>query len=332
MTLRLTDLTTPALVVEWSALARNLSTMASVRPNGRLRPHVKAHKCTGLARLQADAGHLTFTCATVKEVEGMAEAGLGTDLLLANEVTDCRRLGAVRETGARVTVAVDSDETIRAAARGGVREVLIDVDVGLRRCGCAPTEAGALAGRARAAGLEVRGVMGYEGHAVGVTDRTERTLLVDNAMKELRAAHSEVGGDVVSAGGTGSYDLNSVATEIQAGSYALMDTAYAKLDLPFSQAAYILATVISTREEYAVANCGLKALGMDKGLPDVDNGEVLRCADEHLKFRPEDSVRVGDFVRVWPAHIDPTIAYHATIWVADEGVVRATWPVDLRGW
>jgi D-serine deaminase-like pyridoxal phosphate-dependent protein len=41
--------------------------------------------------------------------------------------------------GARVTVAVDSPETLDAAVRGGVREVLVDVNVGLPRCGIAPT-------------------------------------------------------------------------------------------------------------------------------------------------------------------------------------------------
>src|SRR5688572_20420741 len=124
--------------------------MADALPGPRLRPHVKAHKTTGLARLQREAGHPGFTCATVREVEGMARAGLGDDLLLANEVLDARRLGAVVETGARVTVAVDSDVTVRAAAAGGVREVVVDVNVGLPRCGCEPEDAGRVADLARA--------------------------------------------------------------------------------------------------------------------------------------------------------------------------------------
>src|SRR5205823_7043414 len=137
----------------------------------RLRPHVKAHKCTALARVQRGKGHRTFTCATVREVEGMAKAGLGEDLLLANEVADASRLAKV---DGRVTLAVDSEATIEAAARGSVREVLIDVNVGLPRCGCAPDDAGRLAELARKRGLTVRGVMGYEGHAVGVVERSER--------------------------------------------------------------------------------------------------------------------------------------------------------------
>jgi D-serine deaminase-like pyridoxal phosphate-dependent protein len=156
------DLQTPASIVDVDVLEQNLQTMAQALPGQRLRPHVKAHKCTALAARQAAHGHTAFTCATVGEMEGMARAGLGNDLLLANEVLDARRLGAIN---GRVTVAVDSDATIEAAAAGGVREVLIDVNVGLPRCGCAPAAAGRLADRARARGLTVRGVMGYEGHA-----------------------------------------------------------------------------------------------------------------------------------------------------------------------
>src|SRR6201997_5298281 len=114
--------------------------MSAARPGPQLRPHVKAHKTTALARLQDAAGHHSFTCATIREVEGMAAAGLGADLLLANEVLDATRLGRVIESGARVTVAVDSPGTVQAAADGGVREVVIDVNVGLPRCGCAVTD------------------------------------------------------------------------------------------------------------------------------------------------------------------------------------------------
>jgi D-serine deaminase-like pyridoxal phosphate-dependent protein len=238
----------------------------------------------------------------------------------------------VARAGARVTVAVDSPETIQAAARGGVREVLIDVNVGLPRCGCAPEEAGRLAARARGEGLLVRGVMGYEGHAVGVDDRAKRLALVEEAMAELRRAHAEVGGEVISAGGTGSFDSNTTATEIQAGSYALMDTAYAKLGLPFRLALSVLATVVSVSQGYAVADCGLKALGMDHGNPSIEGARVWFCSDEHVTFAPERRLRVGDRVHVVPAHVDPTVAYHERIHLSDGERVLETWPVDLRGW
>src|ERR1700674_621423 len=231
--MRVEDLVTPALLVDAAAFDHNLATMSAALPGPRLRPHVKAHKSTALAKRQAEAGHRSFTCATIREGEGMAAAALGEDLLLANEVVDATRLGRI---DARVTLAVDSRETIAAAAKGGVKEVLIDVNVGLPPCGCPPDSAGELGDMARTRGLTVRGVMGYEGHAAGLDDRGLRQELVAQSMELLVKAHKAVGGEIFSAGATGTYDINTWANEIQAGSYALMDTAYAKLGLPFKQA------------------------------------------------------------------------------------------------
>jgi D-serine deaminase-like pyridoxal phosphate-dependent protein len=326
---RLADLTTPALVADVEALEANLRAMSAALPGPRLRPHVKAHKSTALARRQAALGHRAFTCATVREMEGMAAAGLGEDLLLANEVLDAGRLGRL---DARVTVAVDSAETIEAAARGGVREVLVDVNVGLPRCGCAPEEAGRLADLARKRGLTVRGVMGYEGHIQGAPEREKRESATRDAMALLARAHADVGGDVISAGGTGTYDLNTYATEIQAGSYALMDTAYAKLGLPFRPALFLVGTVISRGRGFAVADVGLKALGMDHGNPAIAGAKVWFCSDEHVTFASEAGVRVGERVRVWPAHVDPTVAYHERIHLVRGDAVVGELPVDLRGW
>jgi len=323
------DLRTPALVADADDLEHNLRRMAAALPGARLRPHAKAHKCTALAARQAAHGHRAFTCATIAEMEGMARAGLGDDLLLANEVLDAERLGAIDGC---VTLAVDSEATIRAARAGGVREVLIDVNVGLPRCGCAPGAAGRLADLARAQGLEVRGVMGYEGHAMMMDDRAQREAAVAESMDRLLAAHADVGGEVISAGGTGSFDCNPAATEIQAGSYALMDTVYAKLDLPFRAALFVLARVISVAEGYVVADCGLKALGMDHGNPSVDAARVWFCSDEHITLAPETPVAVGDRIRVWPAHVDPTVAYHDRLHVVSGEEVVDTWAVDLRGW
>ena len=140
--MKLGDLATPALVVDGPTLDANLATMAAALPGARCRPHVKAHKTTALAHRQAAVGHPGFTAATPREVLGLAAAGLGTDLLLANETVDPHRLRAMADCDARVTVAVDSDATVDAAAAAGIREVLVDVNVGLPRCGCDPADAG----------------------------------------------------------------------------------------------------------------------------------------------------------------------------------------------
>jgi D-serine deaminase-like pyridoxal phosphate-dependent protein len=333
--MRLDELQTPALVVERAALQHNLQTMAAALPGPRLRPHVKAHKTTSLARLQYAVGHHGFTCATIREVEGLAAAGLGDDLMLANEVLDASRLGHVVESGARVTLAVDSDITVDAAAAGGVREVVIDVNVGLPRCGVDPEDAGRLADYARGKGLEVRGVMGYEGHVMIVEDAADRLRQTEECMARLLKASADVGGDLVSAGGTGNYAINTWANEIQAGSYLLMDTAYGAQGLPFQQALTVLSQVISVNKAgWAVANLGLKSLGMDLGNPHIPGAAVWFCSDEHTTFSAEEgyAFAVGDLVRAHPAHVDPTVALHEWIHVVEGDVVVDSYEVDLRGW
>ena len=333
------DLPTPALIIDAAAFDHNLATMAASHPAAALRPHVKAHKCTALAAAQRAVGHQHFTCATPREVLGMAAAGLGDDLLLANEVLDPQRLEAMAavQDSAMVTVAVDSSETVEAAASAALRHVLIDVNVGLPRCGCDPAEAGRVADLARQRGLTVRGVMGYEGHLMVVADRDEQRDRVAAAMDMLLAAHADVGGDIISGGGTGTYDLHDRINEVQAGSYALMDTHYAQLGLPFQQACYVVGTVVSANARHAVADVGLKALGMDHGNPAVTDSEgaaatVWFCSDEHVTFAQPGMVRVGQRVLVTPAHIDPTMAMHEAAWLVRDNEVIDRWPIDLRGW
>ena len=303
-------------------------------PGASLRPHVKAFKSTALAAELAAAGHRSFCAATPREIEGMVAAGLGDDLLLANETLDTERLG--RLSGhAHITVAVDSDATLDAAIRGGVRSVLVDVEVGLPRCGCDVDDAGRLADRARAAGLGVRGVMGYEGHLMMVKDRADRIEKVEGAMEILRRAHDIVGGDIVSGGGTGTFDVNQWCTELQAGSYLLMDTQYDELDLPFEMAMSVLATVVSVSPKgWIVIDAGLKALGMDHGNPSWDHGDVFFCSDEHTTLLPRNpgDWTVGERTAIWPAHVDPTVARHRQMWVVDGSDVIDRWDVDLRHW
>lgn len=330
------DLPTPALLVDLAAFDRNVARMAQRWPGRTLRPHVKAFKSTALAARLAAAGHPAFCCATVREVVGMAEAGLGDDLLLANESLDLRRLTPIVAEGrARVTVAVDSDATVDAAVAAGIREVLVDVDVGLPRCGIPPEDAGRLADRARGLGLEVRGVMGYEGHLMREPGDTKADL-VERSMALLLAAHAAVGGDVVSGGGTGTWSVNRWVTELQAGSYCLMDTEYRPHATEFEPALHVLATVISrSAKGWAVLDAGLKAFGMDHGDPTVvDAGSCWFVSDEHLTFGVADGVevRVGDRVRVLPAHVDPTVSQHERLHVVDGDEVVDVWPVDLRGW
>src|SRR5947207_258592 len=267
----------------------------------KLRPHFKAHKTPEIARRQLAAGSCTgLTCATVFEAE--IAAPLTHDILIANEVIgsdSCRRVAALAKRVA-ITIAIDSTaglDEISAAARGSGATVgaLVDVNVGQNRCGVSPgSDAVALAKRiAGAPGVELRGLMGYEGHAVGIASRGEREATVRHAMEQLVLTARMLAGArlppaIISAGGTGSYDISSAVegiTEIQAGSYALMDTDYAKLGLPFEHALSVLGTVISRPiPERCVADSGHKACSKDHGNPsikDVPGASVLTLNDEH---------------------------------------------------
>ncbi len=330
------DLPTPSLLVDLATFDANVATMAARWPGASLRPHVKAFKSTALARRLADAGHRTFCCATVREVEGLAAAGLGDDILLANEVLGpaAERLGTVARAGtARVTAAVDSVATVEAAAGAGVAEVVVDVNVGLPRCGCEPADAGRIADLARGRGMEVRGVMGYEGHLMRETEGKDAK--VSAAGELLLGALADVGGDLVSGGGTGTWSTNAWATELQAGSYCLMDTEYVAHAPEFGIALSLWCTVISANDRWGVADGGLKCLGMDHGDPTVvDVGDCWFVSDEHTTFgwREGQRLEAGDRVRLLPAHVDPTVSQHERLHVVDGDEVVDVWEVDLRGW
>jgi D-serine deaminase-like pyridoxal phosphate-dependent protein len=334
--MKVEELPTPSLLVDVHAFDRNVATMTKRWPGARLRPHVKAFKSTALAGRLAEAGHHSFCCATVREMMGMAAAGLGDDLLLANESVDLTRLTSVVESGlARITVAVDSEATIEAAAAAKIPEVLIDVSVGMPRCGCDPEDAGPLADLARSKGLGVRGVMGYEGHLMREPGDTKASQ-VESSMLLLQQAHEDVGGDVVSGGGTGTWDINTWVTELQAGSYCLMDTEYTPHASDFENALYVQTTVISvSKHGWGVLDAGLKAFGMDHGDPTVlEVGDCWFVSDEHITFGIAEgaSVAVGDRVRVVPAHVDPTVSQHERLHLVDGDEVLEVWDVDLRGW
>ena len=350
------EIPTPALIIDLLAMDRNIRRMAEFFASGpcKLRPHFKAHKTPEIARRQLAAGSCTgLTCATVGEAE--IAAAFSDDILIANEVIGADKCARVAELAKSIDIkiAVDSDEGLyqiaaAAMATGATVGVLVDVDVGLPRCGVAPGEpAVALARRVSGtAGVELRGVMGYEGHVVGIDDREKRTARAHEAMERLTSTARLINGaglgcEIVSAGGTGTYDITGRVegiSEIQAGSYVLMDTAYARLDIPFEQAFSLLGTVISRpKPGLCVTDSGHKACTQDHGNPgvrDVEGANVLFLSDEHatISIPAESEIRVGDRVQLWPSHIDPTINLHEMFYVLDGETVVDVWPIAARGY
>jgi len=352
----LAEVPTPALIVEVAALDRNIARMARFFAEGacRLRPHVKAHKTPEIARRQLAAGSCVgLTCATLREAE--AVAGFCDDILLANEIVTTDKCGRAAALAAsrRVTVAADSLEGVEALAaaarRAGVTlGVLVDVNVGQMRCGVLPGEpALALASRvAGTRGLELRGVMGYEGHVQPVRDRAERVSQAERAMAALveTAARLRAAGlpcDIVSAGGTGTFDISgrvAGVTEIQAGSYVLMDTDYGEVGVPFEQAFFVLGTIVSRpAADRCVADGGHKSTTKDHSLPrvhGVEGAAVSSLNDEHatIAIPPDSPIRIGDRVRLIPSHTDPTMNLHDVIYAVEGERVVDVWPIAARGY
>jgi D-serine deaminase-like pyridoxal phosphate-dependent protein len=253
----------------------------------------------------------------------------------------------------RLTVAVDSRhgvEGLAAAARaGGTRVgVLVDLDVGQGRCGVRPGEQALSLARlvAETPALELRGVMGYEGHVQPMRERASREAAALEAMQALvsTAELLRVGGlpcPVVSAGGTGTFDISGRVpgvTEIQAGSYALMDTDYAAVGVPFEPAFFVLGTVVSRPAlDRIVLDCGHKSATKDHGYPTVDGiagARVTAFNDEHAVVAvPHDcTIAIGDRVRLRPSHTDPTVNLHDVFYAVDGDRVVDVWPITARGY
>jgi D-serine deaminase-like pyridoxal phosphate-dependent protein len=322
-------LATPALVVDLEAADRNIAA-AGVR----LRPHFKAHKCPPLMRRQLAGGDCSgVTCATAWEAEVAARAGLHDDILVANEVADPGGLASLRRAAehARITVAIDSPRHLELLDGIDCR-VLIEVNVGQDRCGLDPDDEGAIVALAERAGARFRGLQGYEGHAVLLEERASRVEQVERAAAILDRLRGVLDCELVSGGGTGTFDLSTHLDEIQAGSYVLMDASYEKLGLPFELAMACRTTIVSRNGTRAVCDAGLKALSAEYGLPRALDPaiETVSLADEHttLSLDPASPLQVGDAILLVPAHIDPTVNLHAALHAVDADGTVERWPVE----
>jgi D-serine deaminase-like pyridoxal phosphate-dependent protein len=356
--MKLHEIPTPTLIVDVAAMERNIRRMAdyfATRPC-KLRPHFKAHKTPEIARRQIAAGSCTgLTCATVGEAEVIVREQLTDEVLIANEIIGPGKAQRAAQLAARasIIVAVDSmhglNEIALAARLFGTEVgVLVDVNVGLPRCGIAPGEpAVELARHVNAMdGVVLRGLMGYEGHVVGIAGREERAEKARRSMDRLTSTVAMVREaglpcEIVSAGGSGTYDITGNIegiTEIQAGSYVLWDTAYAQLDTPFEKAFSVLGTVLSRpRPEQCATDSGLKACAVDHGNPSVkgiDGASVLFLSDEHatIALPAGSAIGVADRIELWPSHIDPTINLHDVMYAVEGDDVVGVWPIEARGY
>ncbi len=349
------NITTPALLLDLDKLEYNIGKMADFfsQTSANVRPMFKTHKLVPIALRQLEAGARGITCAKLSEAEVLVDSGI-QDILIANQVVGedkLTRLMALQKK-ADVKVAVDDPVHISALstaakAAGVTQGVLIEVNVGLPRCGVAPEKASELARLVdKSPGLVLRGVMGYEGHLVLLDDQNRRVPETQKSMELLVTAAESIrkcglACDMVSAGGTGTYNITGVfpgITEVQAGSYVMMDTSYDKLGLGFEKAVTILSTVQSTAlDGWAIIDSGVKAMTNDFGLPEligVPDTRLVLLSEEHGHLYADGkkpNLAVGDKVELYPSHICTTVNLYDRIHVLRKNRVEDIWPIKGRG-
>ena len=346
------ELETPALLLDLDIARKNIAVMAGhmERAGKSLRPHTKTHKAPQIARLQVDAGAIGVSTATAWEAIVMIDAGVD-DILVANEVVGPSRIRALAEAArdGRVTVAVDSaanldDLSAAAVAAGSVIGVLVEVDVGMNRGGVRSKEEALDVARHAVSlpGIEWRGAMGYEGHCMLEPDRALRVTKQGKAMTHLFEVVDHLAADgieceIVSAGGTGTYDLIAAhprVTELQAGSYVFMDAFHGSLIPGFDVALTVLATVMGRHGDRVILDAGRKGVGIDLMLPSPVGIEATTAFvdEEHTGIDvPESSpLRYGDTVELMAGYGPTTVNLYGRYHVIEGGVVTDIWPVMAR--
>jgi D-serine deaminase-like pyridoxal phosphate-dependent protein len=312
-----------------------------------------------LAHIQLQAGAIGMTCVKLSEAEVLVASGV-KDILIANEIvgpTKLARLAALAKE-CNIKVAVDNAENVEALdqvaqANGVVIGVLVELNIGQNRCGVAPfapaLELAQLVVQKN--GLNFMGLMGYDGHATRVSEqergplsRQAYTLLVQTK-KYVEDAGIPV--EIVSGGGTYTYRYATEiagVTEIQTGTYLLMDSAFQEHGVrEFDRALSILTTIVS-KPSYPDANglvivdAGRKSVSPHYGLPEVKvpaSGATVRSlSDEHGRIVLEGEagrLQLGDKIELWVRDANGTTSLFDRFYAIRNDRIEAVWRIPNCG-
>lgn len=350
------EIDTPALLLDGNRLRDNIDTMASLMEDMRakLRPHCKTHKSVEIARMQMAAGAVGITCAKVGEAEALVDGGI-SDVLISSPIVGpikLKRLAALASRCVLATVVDDSDNVraLSAAALEAQVEIrcLVEIDVGMHRCGVATADAAVRLARVvhSSPGLVFGGFQAYEGHLRNLLPLSERErrvaadLRIALEAKEL-AENAGMSVETITGGSTGTYMFTGRVpwmTEVQAGSYATMDVKYRSVGITdFSYALTVLTMVVSRVSEHrAVVDAGLKAITPEFGPPDVlvpgaRFGESTEEQGEIILEGAAPELHVGDKLELVPGHGCTTINLYDYFHVFEDGHLVDVWPVSGRG-
>lgn len=349
------DLDTPTLLLDRAASDRNLAKMAQFFADrkSKLRPHFKNHKCVTLAKRQLAAGNAVgITCAKLGEAEILADHGV-TNLLIANQVVGAVKVRRLAELAkrARVAVAVDHLDQVEAISRAAVAagstvHLLVEVDIGMGRCGLPPGDGVVELAKqiVKFPGVQLDGIQAYEGHLVNVIDRDQRRSQSQAAMQlaiDTRRLLEKSGIPVTCLSGCSSATYDSTGAmdgvdEIQAGSYATMDRQYYRLAPEFEIAMSLLVRVISRpTADKAVLDVGVKGAGGEFGVPGIkDYPDVVVpffLAEEHVVVNNSPNWSIGQPLHLIPSHACTTCNLHREFVVHENGRVVDVWPIEASG-
>jgi 3-hydroxy-D-aspartate aldolase len=359
------EIPTPALLLDLDRFERNIQKMAAhIKSAGKkLRPHSKTHKCPEIARRQVAAGAIGVCVAKVGEAEVMAAAGI-RNLLITTEVVGPEKIGrllGVLRRQPETMVVVDHPDNVRelgdAVTRAGlVLNVLVDVDVGGRRTGVQPGEPAFDLGRQVMAqrALNLRGLQGYAGHCAHVMGFDERRRASRRWMGRLMKTRelfekNQLPVDVVTGGSSGTFNIDAELegmTELQSGSYCVMDLDYRRIGSPrgaayddFEMALTVLTTVVSVpSQEMAMVDGGFKAFSTDRPfVPETvewPGVEYTWAGDEHgrlMTAEPGRLPKLGQLIEFFPPHCDPTINLYDRFYAMRGDQVEAVWEISGRG-
>ena len=357
---------TPALVLDLDVLEANIASLAQhAQANGyQVRPVAKVHKSVEIARRQVAAGGIGVCCSTLAESEAMVDAGIPGVMLFTPVVTGPKleRLAALAARAKDLIVVADDPANVVQLADLGRRSgrpltVLVDVEVGGRRTGLADVERAVALARlvAETEGLEYGGLQGYVGDHQNTVGYDRRRTLSHELLQPLLRLVERLGAEglpprIVSGGGTGTHDFDhelGVFTELQPGTYALMDVNYSDTVMrredphPFAAALSVRTTVISAAQPgFVVTDAGVKELDAIFGiehpliLSGAPKGATYSLVGDdmgRIEFaRPGDRLAVGDVVEVMPPHCYQTLCLYSHYHVVQGDSLFDIWPVSAR--
>jgi D-serine deaminase-like pyridoxal phosphate-dependent protein len=350
----------PALLFYKDLIRRNIARAIEIAGSpSRLRPHAKTHKTREIIGLELEAGITKHKCATVAEAEMLASCGV-PDVLLAYPIVgpNCPRLAQLVEAYPETCFAVLGDhaqgiQQLSEAMMGARRsvEVLLDIDVGMRRTGIAPNEQAVSLYEmiGRLPGLKPGGIHAYDGqnNQEALAEREAAVRSQFAPVLALRRTLEKKGLPVprMVVGGTPTFSVCSrldwADLECSPGTFILHDHGYSTRypDLGFTPAALLLTRVISKPAANRLTlDLGYKAVASDPPagkrciLLNVPDYQAVLQSEEHLVVETPatGSFDLGDVVYAMPTHICPTCAMHRQAHVVENGQITERWDIVAR--